>query len=123
MATIYIPVEVPDEEVARYLGQASLAQIATPVPTQAAPQPQQAPQPDPWGGPATTGAPPAAQPQPAPTYSGGAVNSTPQGNPTCAHGEMRYVPAGFSRNSGKGYAAFWGCPAPRGTNQCKSVPA
>lgn len=41
--------------------------------------------------------------------------------PSCVHGTMRYVPAGFSKSSGKAYQAFYGCPAPRGQEQCKSV--
>lgn len=46
-------------------------------------------------------------------------NQAPQA-PRCLHGEMRYVPAGFSKSSGKAYQAFYGCPAPRGQEQCKS---
>jgi hypothetical protein len=139
VATIYIPVEVPDEAVQQYLALASLGQVSQvevrnqAVPTQftrtpsefgyqVAPQ-QQTQQADPWGAPATTAPSTAAPVQPAPTYSAGAAQTTPQGNPTCVHGEMRYVAAGFSRSTGKGYAAFWGCSAPRGTQQCKSVPA
>lgn len=40
--------------------------------------------------------------------------------PVCAHGPMRFVQAGVS-GSGKPYGAFWGCSAPRGPGQCKSV--
>jgi hypothetical protein len=58
--------------------------------------------------------------------------SSPQGQqeqaqqnnvPRCQHGEMRFVPAGYSKNGGKPYDAFYGCPAPRGQQQCKSVKA
>lgn len=45
------------------------------------------------------------------------------GPPVCAHGPMRYVPPGTSRN-GKPYSAFYGCTADRNDpNRCKTVPA
>ena len=48
----------------------------------------------------------------------------PQGNggapaPSCAHGAMKLVPGGTSKNTGKAYNAFWACVADR-ANQCKS---
>ena len=48
----------------------------------------------------------------------------PQGNggapaPSCAHGAMKLVPGGTSKNTGKAYNAFWACTADR-ANQCKS---
>lgn len=50
-------------------------------------------------------------------------NQAPQA-PQCMHGEMRFVPAGFSQSSKKAYNAFYGCPAPRGApDKCKSVSA
>lgn len=67
---------------------------------------------DPWTGNAP---PPPNNPQPDPNQAPAA--------PRCEHGEMRFVKAGFSKNSGKAYNAFYGCPAPRGAQQCKSVQA
>lgn len=127
MPIIYIPVEVTDEEVQRYAGQATLG--ATPVvqpgPTQQARVPsefgyevrqQPVPQ-DPWGTPApvTTAAPPAVAPTPAPTPTAGAAPSTP----LCDHGQpMKYVQAGISKSTNKPYNGFWACPLPRG-QQCQ----
>jgi hypothetical protein len=51
------------------------------------------------------------------------VSNAPTGvAPSCAHGPMRFVPGGISKNTGKGYPAFYSCPAPKG-EQCKSVNA
>jgi hypothetical protein len=77
-------------------------------------------------------------PPPTPTTSQGVTAYPQQGpppnqqngyqqqgqTPTCNHGAMKYVPAGFSRSTNKAYNAFWGCPAPRGAqDKCRSVPA
>lgn len=41
-----------------------------------------------------------------------------EGPPTCNCGQpKRWVPPGFSQNSGKSYQGFWACPQPRG-RQC-----
>ena len=41
-----------------------------------------------------------------------------EGPPTCNCGQpKRWVPPGFSQNSGKAYKGFWACPQPRG-QQC-----
>lgn len=83
-------------------------------PAQAAP-PQQPP--DPWAAQRGQQAAPAA---PAAPTQGGVPTTTP----TCAHGPMRHVPAGFARSTGKAYPAFWGCTQPKGApDQCKSIPA
>lgn len=81
-------------------------------------RPPEQPQDDPWAGTNAQAAPQAqTQQQPAQAQRGPTV-------PSCIHGEMRYVPGGFSRSNNKPYAAFYGCPTPRGTpNQCKSQPA
>lgn len=42
--------------------------------------------------------------------------------PTCAHGPMRYVPAGRSKATNKPYKAFWSCTGPR-ESQCDTVDA
>ena len=42
--------------------------------------------------------------------------------PTCRHGEMKYVPAGFSKRTNKSYNAFWSCTGPR-QDQCDTVAA
>ena len=67
---------------------------------------------DPWG---TT------QPQQQPVQQPAQQPSA--AGPSCAHGPMRFVPAGFSKSTGKAYQAFWGCPASRGQAQCRSVKA
>jgi hypothetical protein len=80
------------------------------VETQTQQQPQQAASgTDPWNG----------QPTQAPAATGAAT-------PTCVHGPLKVVPAGFSQAKQKAYAAFWSCQAPRG-QQCRldqrSLPA
>lgn len=71
-------------------------------------------------------APRQAPPAPAPEGQDYPFPEMPPGSdgpPVCAHGPMRYVPAGRSRN-GKPYSAFYGCPADRNDpNRCKTVPA
>lgn len=42
--------------------------------------------------------------------------------PTCRHGEMKYVPAGTSKRTGKDYDAFWSCTGPR-NEQCDTIQA
>jgi hypothetical protein len=42
--------------------------------------------------------------------------------PRCRHGEMKYVPAGFSTRTKKNYGAFWACEGPR-EEQCDSQSA
>jgi hypothetical protein len=38
---------------------------------------------------------------------------------TCGAGEMRFVPAGISKSTGKPYRAFYACPRPQG-QACKN---
>lgn len=42
--------------------------------------------------------------------------------PTCQHGPMKLVPAGYSKRTGKPYDAFYACQGPRDA-QCKGVQA
>lgn len=71
-------------------------------------------------------APPSQQPaQPAPQGNGWGAPPAPQA-PTqghsCAHGPMRLVPAGTSKNTGKPYKAFYACSADRNDpTKCKSI--
>lgn len=140
MAVIYIPVEIPDDEVAMLAGRANLAAAlgAQPEPSsfeghvrqpsefgyQVVPEQPVPTQPDPWqASPVTPASYPAGAPTPVSTPQGGVAPTTGQAGPVCAHGPMRFVPAGFSKSTGKPYAAFYGCPAPRGQQQCKSVKA
>lgn len=109
-----------DDETIEKLSQ-RVAQLVGAPATGLRPEPQEAappPQDDPWAGTNAQAAPQAqTQQQPAQAQRGPTV-------PSCIHGEMRYVPGGFSRSNNKPYAAFYGCPTPRGTpNQCKSQPA
>jgi hypothetical protein len=118
MAIIFVSVEVPDAELDALLGKAaqspSVQQQVQSVVTQA--QPQQ----DPWLPPQNA----QAQPQTQQSYAPPAPQQMQQGPPMCAHGPMRYVPAGFSQRTNKAYAAFYGCQAAQGDpNKCKSVPA
>src|SRR5215469_8436856 len=88
----------------------------TPQPAEA---PASAPQADPW----LNSAP---QPQQAAPQAFAGGQSAPQQYPvpapqphatqapTCAHGPMRYVAAGTAQ-TGRQYAAFWGCPRPKGS--------
>lgn len=144
MAIICIPVEVPDDELNGLLARLTAAQpaqyspaypqAASPVPTQQYARTesefgyQTSQQPaDPWASPATGAPSTAVVPQPGPTPSAGAAQFTPQvsyqpgGSPRCAHGEMKFVPAGVSKSTGRAYGAFYGCTAPRGQQQCKSI--
>lgn len=110
MPTIFVPVEVSEEELMRVVGAG-----AQPPPA----PPAQPPPDDPWAG--TNAAPPAhtapAPPAPQQPAQGAAA-------PVCVHGPRRYVPAGFSKSTGRAYPAFWGCSAPRGApDKCATVPA
>lgn len=63
---------------------------------------------------------PARRQSPPPPSSDASWDDAP---PTCAHGPMRYIPAGTSR-TGRPYKAFYACTADRNDpNRCKSVPA
>ena len=42
--------------------------------------------------------------------------------PSCAHGPMKHVPGGISKNTGKAYNAFYSCTAGSGSS-CKTVNA
>jgi len=136
---VYIPVEVPDDAMNALIVQsgsqpvtqsnypspepqtAPAPQVSAPI----APAPQQVAQPDPWTGQPAPVAPVAqaaypVAPQPAPMPTAGSATPT---QPVCAHGPMRYVPAGVSQN-GRAYGAFWGCSAQRNDpSKCKSVKA
>lgn len=48
---------------------------------------------------------------PMPTQAAPATNK-PQC--TCGGGEMRFVPAGIAKSTGRPYKAFWACPKPQG---------
>lgn len=48
---------------------------------------------------------------PTPTQSAPATNK-PQCS--CGGGEMRFVPAGIAKSTGRPYKAFWACPKPQG---------
>jgi hypothetical protein len=131
--------------VARMLGNQPVAQSNPPAPETQRTQSGgfQQGQADPWVGdaPADQGAQPqpnyqqpyvnaqGTQASPYPGQQGPPPNQQngyqQQGQtPTCNHGAMKYVPAGFSRSTNKAYNAFWGCPAPRGAqDKCRSVPA
>lgn len=112
MPTIFVPIEVSEEEVAR-LSLASQGMVTgsnppSSQPPQSAEAPASQSEADPWE---------TATPTP-PVQTG--VSQTPR----CAHGEMRYVPAGVSQRTNRAYKAFWACDTPQGTpNKCKSVPA
>lgn len=102
MPIIYIPVEIPDDQLAQILGAAKLNELVA-------------------------GEISVTQPDPTPASSPGSSpgTSSPSSAPAarrCKHGAMHLVPAGKSPATGKSYAAFFGCPAPRG-EQCASVPA
>jgi hypothetical protein len=58
---------------------------------------------------------PVAPPQPAPAAPGNPAA------PACSHGEMRLVPGGISKKTGKPYNAFWSCQWPVREEQCKAV--
>ena len=130
MTIVYIPVEVPGDDLSALLLKLggvnpSLVPQAQPAgdpfsPPYEQPAPQQAaPVQDPWNGQPTQQQPPPPQVPQQPQ-----VPQAPQGSaPSCTHGQMRYVPAGYSKSTGKAYAAFYGCPAPRGETQCRSVRA
>jgi hypothetical protein len=141
MPVIYIPVDVDESLVAEIVRAQMVAgllgaheiSVTQPVPptemirvpsefgyqvTQAQPQPA-----DPWASPAMQAPSGAVAQTPVSTPQAGAVQSTSQGAPRCIHGEMRYVAAGQSKKSGQWYAAFYGCAAPQGVQQCRSVKA
>lgn len=136
MAVEILTVSLSDDSVERLAQRvAQLMDTAgSPTPTAQSQGPaQSAPQADPWTGPEPSDIgqwPQGGQQQAAPQQSYQAPQQqqypqAQQGNgPTCNHGPMRYVPAGFSQSSGKAYGAFWGCTAPRGApDKCKSVQA
>jgi hypothetical protein len=118
MSVEILSVSLSDESI-----QALAIAVANRIGSHAQDAPSEAAQPpldDPWAGtntsPTTSGAPGTSAPQqPAQSHAGPVV-------PHCVHGEMRYVPGGFSKSTGRAYEAFYGCNTPRGTpNQCKSV--
>lgn len=78
-------------------------------------EPVQQPQGDPWDN--------SPQGQQQAQQAAQAASRQTQATPTCQHGPMRYVAAGFSQRTGKAYAAFWGCAGPQGGAKCKSSPA
>lgn len=99
MPIVYIPVEIPQDMLDQLTARAMLG--ATEI---------SATQPDPTPASSPGSSPGMSSPETAPAAK------------TCKHGDMQYVPAGKSPANGKRYAAFWGCPAPRG-QQCASVKA
>jgi len=50
-------------------------------------------------------------------------SSAPAAVPSCQHGPMKYVPAGFSQRTGKPYPAFWSCQMRDRAQQCPTVQA
>lgn len=152
MSTIFIPVEIPDDELVNLL-----AKMTTSQPAQYAPNPGAAqtanqvplpPEPqDPWadqGQAYPQGQPQTQQPPVAPSgqyppqnqppvqsYQGApqAPQAQPQGQPApnmpqCQHGVRKFVAAGFSQRTGQPYPAFWACQANRNDpTKCKSLPA
>lgn len=44
------------------------------------------------------------------------TQSAPAGKPqcSCGSGDMRFVPAGIAKSTGRPYKAFWACPKPQG---------
>jgi hypothetical protein len=42
--------------------------------------------------------------------------------PSCRHGEMKYVPGGYSQRTKRNYGAFYSCQGPR-NEQCDTVQA
>lgn len=146
MSVQILSVALDDETIERLAQRvAAIMQGGQPVPTApAAAPPAQPPAPaapaapatsdyDPWAGtnaapaaaPGAYAAPATAAPAAAPgTYAAGPSAAAPpaNGGPVCAHGPMRFVPAGFSKSTGRAYGAFWGCPAPKGApDKCGSV--
>jgi hypothetical protein len=48
-------------------------------------------------------------------------NNQQQGH-NCAHGSMRFVPAGKNRNTGESYGAYYACPLDRGLQgRCRNA--
>lgn len=129
MTTIYIPVEVDENDLAGILGGAVAHSKADPTASQ--PLPPE----DPWSGDARSSAatPQTAAPTPQGGYAGNTYSPGPgPGMPTsqqaqapmCQHGPMRYVQAGVSQRTGKPYRAFWGCAASQNDpTKCKSLQA
>lgn len=139
---VYIPVDVPEGEVAALLAKLYPKGIVTQVYSQDPTQPPgstssggtsyapstggagtASPEPaDPWVPAGAVGSqqyPTPAPPTPQPSGSG-----TPGTPPSCKHGQMRYVAAGYSQKTGRPYPAFYGCPADRNApDKCRSVPA
>jgi len=146
MSIIYIPVEVPDNELTDLLAKLTVAQPAqyAPSPTQVIEQQlggqelpsnvlsvRVAPATDPWTGNAATGAAAPVQPNVIPTSTVPTATPTSQATPAgqtskpmCAHGPRRFVASGFSQATGKPYSAFWACPTQRGDpSKCQGIPA
>ena len=115
MTTIWVPVEVDEHDLATLLANRATGMSNVPDPNARIQQGSQ--EEDPW---ATSG-PGSSQPQ--------NRQGSPQGNqsppvPRCQHGDMRYVPAGYSQRNQKSYPAFWACPADRNDpSKCKGIPA
>ena len=153
MSTIFIPVDIPDDELVKLL-----AKMTTAQPAQYAPNPDQQAQPhnevplppeptDPWAdqgqtyqpqpsisapqAPAPTGQYPPQSAPPVQSYQGApqTPQAQPQGQPApnmpqCQHGVRKFVAAGFSQRTGQPYPAFWACQANRNDpTKCKSLPA
>ena len=115
MTTIWVPVEVDESDLATFLANRATGMSNVPDPNAHTSRGSQ--EEDPW---ATSGPGP-SQPQPQNRQG------PPQGNPSvprCQHGDMRYVPAGFSQRNQRSYPAFWACPADKNDpSKCKGIPA
>jgi len=65
---------------------------------------------------------PAAQQQVQQQYQQPAQQAQQGPSPSCAHGPMKFVQGGISKNTGKAYNAFYSCTAGSGSS-CKTVNA
>jgi hypothetical protein len=143
MSTIFIPVEIPDDELVKILAKLTTAQPAqyAPNPGTAQPAHNEVPLPpeptDPWAdqgqsyqqpqpsisapqAPAPTGQYPPQYASQGQAYQGAPQQpqAQPQGQPApnmpqCQHGVRKFVAAGFSQRTGQPYPAFWACQAIR----------
>lgn len=123
MATIYIPIEVPDDKLAAFIADTSIAVLA---PSQATPTSAAAPAPATDASVPTAGQ-TASQTPADPWASQTTVVATPTApartKPSCQHGERVFRDAGVSK-AGRPYPAFWGCPAASDDpTKCKGVAA
>lgn len=142
MAIVYIPVEVPDEEVVRLSG-LSVQPVTernhpSSQPSQGAERSEFQQQGDPWqngGGQQNQGGQQYQNNQNQGQYRGQQTNQgyqnnqqyqnqgqQQQGGRNCAHGPMTWTPPGINRSTGEQYNGYFRCPLERGTQgRCKNV--